>query len=112
MNIIQAGGYSWKQCQEQAEWRLNQCFEHSGVFLTTSNNPLKPPAYRNPSPFKVEAYARCVSIAAKIPCSSEVVVTGHNSDFFTCNFYTTDPENGNINRVYWFTHANRYYADV
>ena len=112
MPVISLAGYTWKQCQAQAEYRLKDCFEFAGVFLESSANPVKKPAYKNASAAKREAYAKCVKIAESIPCSSEVVVTGHSCNFFTCSFFTTDPVNGNIDRVYWITYANKYYADV
>lgn len=112
MPVISVAGYTWKQCQSEAEYRLKDCFEFSGVFLDQSVNPVKKAAYKNPSVAKREAYARCVKIAAAIPCSSEVVVTRHSFDFFTCSFYTTDPVNGNIDRVYWITPGNKWYADI
>ena len=112
MPVISLAGYTWKQCQAQAEYRLKDCFEFAGVFLESSANPVKKPAYKNATPAKREAYAKCVKIAESIPCSSEVVVTGHSCDFFTCSFYTKNPETDKPNRVYWITHANKYYADI
>lgn len=112
MSIINVAGYSWTQRQSEAEYRLHQCFEFSGRYLTDSAKPTIPPAYKKASPDKVEAYNQCVRIAKQVPRSTEVVVVSTNYFRFTCSFYTLDPLNGNIDRVYWFTEKHRYYADV
>lgn len=112
MAVINVNGRAWIQCQPEAEWRLHQCFEFSGRHLTDSAKPEIPAAYKKASLDKVEAYNRCVRIAKEIPYSSEVVVLSCNCFRFTCGFYTIDPENGNINRVYWFTEKHRYFANI
>lgn len=112
MGIINAGGYSWRQCQSEGEWRLKQCFEFSGRFLTDSANPAIPAAYKSCSDAKLYEWSRCVAIAHQVGCAEYPVVISRSSNFFTVGFFTTDPENGNINRVFWITPSHKYYADV
>lgn len=112
MAVITIGGYTRSQRQGEGEYRLHLCNEFAGRYLTESVNPVIPPAYKKASPAKIEAYKRCVKIAKDIPCSSEVVVMSTNCFRFVCGFYTIDSENGNINRVFWFTENHRYYADI
>lgn len=112
MAVINVAGYAWRQCQSEGEWRLNQCFEFSGRFLTNSARPTVPPAYKECSEAKLMAWERCVKIANEVGCEEHPVVIGKNTDCFTVGFYTIDLENGNINRVYWITKGGKYYADV
>lgn len=112
MAAISVAGYTWRQRQSEAEWRLQQCFEFSGRYLTTSANPAIPAAYKTASEAKHQAWTKCVRIAQEIWEWAEPVVVSKNCDRFTVGFYTIDPVNGNINRVYWITSGGKYYADV
>lgn len=112
MSVINVAGYAWRQCQSEAEWRLNQCFEFSGRFLTNSVKPTVPPAYKECSEAKLMAWERCVKIANDAGCAEPPVVICKSTMFFTVGFYTIDPENGNINRVFWITPRHKYYGDV
>ena len=112
MSVISKAGYSWRQRQSEAEWRLNQCFEFSGRFLTDSVNPAIPAAYKSCSDAKLYEWNRCVAIAHEVGCAEYPVVISHSHHFFTVGFYTIDPENGNIDRVYWITKGGKYYADI
>ena len=112
MASINVAGYTWSQRQSEGEYRLRQCFEFSGRHLTDSDNPVIPAAYKSCSAEKLNAWERCVNIASEVPHSSEPVVISNGVYFFTVGFYTTDPVNGNIDRVYWFTASGKYYADI
>lgn len=112
MATINVAGYAWRQCQSEAEWRLKQCFEFSGRFLTESARPTTPPAYKSCSEEKLYEWSRCVRIAHEVGCAEYPVVVSKSCNFFTVGFYTIDPENGNINRVFWITPHHKYYADV
>lgn len=112
MSTINVAGYTWRQRQSEAEWRLNQCFEFSGRFLTDSANPAIPAAYKSCSDAKLYEWSRCVAIAHEAGCAEYPVVISRNSNFFTVGFYTIDLENGNINRVFWITPHHKYYADI
>lgn len=86
MSIINVAGYTWRQRQSEAEWRLNQCFEFSGRFLTDSANPAIPAAYKSCSDAKLYEWNRCVAIAhivgcAEYPWLSPVVATSSPSAF-------------------------------
>lgn len=112
MAIINVAGYTWRQRQSEAEYRLNQCFEFSGRFLTETARPTTPPAYKSCSEEKLYEWSRCVRIAHEVGCAEYPVVIAKSTNFFTVGFYTIDPENGNINRVYWITKSGKYYADI
>ena len=112
MATISVAGYTWRQRQSEAEWRLHPCFEFSGRHLTDSVNPAIPSAYKKASPDKQRAYTKCVEIAYEIWDMADPVVVSNNTFMFTVGFYTIDPVNGNINRVYWITSGGKYYADV
>lgn len=112
MGFINVAGYNWRQCQSEGEWRLKQCFEFSGRFLTNSAKPTVPPAYKKYSGAKLMAWEKCVKIAFEAGCAEHPVVIGKNTCTFTVGFYTVDPENGNINRVFWITPNHKYYANI
>lgn len=112
MAVINVAGYAWRQCQSEAEWRLNQCFEFSGRFLTNSAKSTIPPAYKKCSGAKLIVWEKCVKIANDAGCAEHPVVTGKSTDFFTVSFYTVDPENNKPNRVFWITPSHKYYADI
>lgn len=112
MSIINIAGYAWRQCQSEGEWRLKQCFEFSGRFLTNSAKPTVPPAYKECSEAKLVAWERYVKIANEVGCAEHPVVICKSPMFFTVGFYTTDPENGDINRVFWITPHQKYYANI
>lgn len=112
MSTINVAGYTWNQRQTEGEHRINQCLEFSGRYLTDSINPAIPAAYKSCSVDKLNVWNRCVKIASEVPHSSEAVVISNGVQFFSVGFYTTDPENGNIDRVYWITAHGKYYADI
>lgn len=112
MAIINVAGYAWNQRQSEGEYRLQQCNEFSGRHLTDSDNPVIPAAYKTCSHDKLMAWERCVKIAHEVPYSSEPVVISNGVHFFTVGFFTADPVNGNIDRVYWITAKGKYYADI
>ena len=96
-------GYTFSQRQKQADLRLNQWAKAADCGLYN--------VYKNPSEAKIRAYEWCKRIAhevhgtmLKCPCGSH--------DIFTASFVTLDPENGNIDRVFWITPQNLYYANV
>lgn len=112
MSTINVAGYTWNQRQTEGEYRLNLCNEFSGRHLTDSANPAIPAAYKTCSVEKINAWNRCVKIAHEVWSQAQPVIIGKSCDFFTVGFYTIDPENGNINRVYWITAGGKYYADI
>lgn len=112
MAALVINGRTWQQCQSEAEYRLNQYFNFSGVSPTATGKSGRRAMRDRDNPILIERYNRCVKIAAEIPCSSEVVVTCGKYYYFTCSFFTIDPENGNIDRIYWMTDTSRYYADL
>lgn len=105
-------GRTWVQRQQEGEYRLHQCHEFSGRFLTTSARAEIPAAYKKASAEKVEAYNYCVKLAKEISSEAEPVVLSCNCFRFTCGFYTKDPQTGRVNRVYWITQNYRYFADI
>ena len=105
-------GRTWIQRQWEGSYRLRQCYEFSGRFLTTSSRKEIPAAYKKASADKVEAYNYCVKLAKEISSEAEAVVLSHNCFHFTCGFYTKDPQTGRVNRVYWITQNYRYFADI
>lgn len=112
MSTINVAGYTWHQRQTEGEYRLRQCFEFAGRHLTDSANPVIPQAYKSASPDKLYAYEKCVRIAKEICELADPVVISNNTFIFVVGFYTVDPVNGNIDRVYWITPSGKYYADI
>lgn len=105
-------GRTWIQRQSEGEYRLHQCYEFSGRYLTTSSRKEIPAAYKKASADKVEAYNNCARIAKEISADAEAVVLSVNIQRFVCGFYTKDLTTGQVNRVYWMTQGHRYFANI
>lgn len=101
---LEVGGYHYVNRQAEANYRLNLCMKNQGKGLYHF--------YKNPSEAKWYAWHSCERMAAAAGALSHVCVTGGNCMVFTASFYTTNPETGEITRVFWITKWGAYYAEV
>lgn len=111
MATIKYGGYLWVQRQSEAEYRSWLCNEFSGVELTSScNEDHHDGAYTKCSVDKQNAWDKLVKLVDSQPDAFGLCVTGRNIHRFMASFQTFNLETGVINRVFWVTEKNRYFA--